>query len=108
VKILFDENLSPKLVRLLADLYPGSESVLEIGLAATPDSTILDYAQASGFVIATKDRGYSRMASVPGGPKVIWVRGDNCGTAQIEEMLRRFAVRVAEFEQSAAPFLVLE
>jgi len=34
VKLLFDESLSPKLVELLGDLFPGSESALRNGLAA--------------------------------------------------------------------------
>jgi predicted nuclease of predicted toxin-antitoxin system len=33
VKLLFDENLSPKLVDQLADLFPESESALRNGLA---------------------------------------------------------------------------
>jgi predicted nuclease of predicted toxin-antitoxin system len=107
VKLLFDENLSPKLVRQLADLYPGSESVLEIGLAATPDAVILEYALRGGFVVVTKDRGYSRMALQPQSARIIWIRGDNCGTVEIADMLRRFAVRISEFERAAAPFLVL-
>jgi predicted nuclease of predicted toxin-antitoxin system len=108
VKILFDENLSPKLVQLLADLFPGSESVLDVGLAATPDSEILKHAVRGGFCVATKDRGYRRMALAPESPKIIWIRAGNCGTRQIADLLRRFAVRVAEFERSSAPFLVLE
>ena len=33
MKLLFDESLSPKLVELLRDLFPGSESALRNGLA---------------------------------------------------------------------------
>jgi hypothetical protein len=34
MKLLFDESLSPRLVQLLRDLFPDSESALQNGLAA--------------------------------------------------------------------------
>ena len=37
MKLLFDENLSHKLVGLLADLFPGSVHVREVGLKAADD-----------------------------------------------------------------------
>ena len=37
MKLLFDENLSHKLVRLLADLFPDSIHVRDVGLKAADD-----------------------------------------------------------------------
>ena len=42
--LLFDQNLSPKLVHRLADLYPSSTHVSEIGLARALDTDIWEYA----------------------------------------------------------------
>jgi len=33
LKLLFDQNLSPKLVERLVDLFPGSEHARDVGLA---------------------------------------------------------------------------
>jgi Domain of unknown function (DUF5615) len=44
MKLLFDESLSPKLVELLRDLFPESESALRNGLAGSGDLRILEYA----------------------------------------------------------------
>ena len=49
MKLLFDESLSPKLVELLRDLFPGSESALRNGLAGAGDFRILAYACAGGL-----------------------------------------------------------
>jgi predicted nuclease of predicted toxin-antitoxin system len=49
MKLLFDESLSPKLVPLLSDLFPDSESALRNGLARVGDCKILDYAATHGF-----------------------------------------------------------
>jgi predicted nuclease of predicted toxin-antitoxin system len=52
MKLLFDESLSPKLVELLHDLFPDSESALRNGLAGAGDLRIR-HACASGFILVT-------------------------------------------------------
>jgi len=37
MKLLFDQNLSPKLVRLLEDLFPDSVHVRDVGLKSADD-----------------------------------------------------------------------
>jgi hypothetical protein len=41
VKLLFDENLSPKLPCLLADLFPDSLHVRDVGMKATDDPIVV-------------------------------------------------------------------
>jgi predicted nuclease of predicted toxin-antitoxin system len=56
LKLLFDANLSPKLVSLLGELFPDSIHVFETGLASfTSDRMIWEYAKSNGFVIVTAD-----------------------------------------------------
>jgi predicted nuclease of predicted toxin-antitoxin system len=46
VKLLFDANLSRRIVPLLEDLFPGSSHITQVGLAGeTPDATIWEYAK---------------------------------------------------------------
>ena len=40
MKLLFDENLSHKLVRLLVDLFPDSVHVRDVGLKSADDSAV--------------------------------------------------------------------
>ena len=54
VKLLFDENLSPKLVGLVSDLYPDSAHVHDRGLGASDDAKVWAYAAA---VVASPTRG---------------------------------------------------
>ena len=44
MKLLFDENLSPKLVRLLEDFFPNSKHVRDVGLEAADDLLVWQYA----------------------------------------------------------------
>lgn len=53
MKLLFDQNLSPRLVNRLSDCYPSSLHVYEIGLDQADDSLLWDYAQQNDFVIVT-------------------------------------------------------
>jgi predicted nuclease of predicted toxin-antitoxin system len=79
VKLLFDQNLSPKLVERLADLYPDSNHVYQLGIDLAPDKEMRDYAARDGFVIVTKDSDFSDLCILLGfPPKVIWIRRGNC------------------------------
>jgi predicted nuclease of predicted toxin-antitoxin system len=87
VKLLFDQNLSPILVKLLADLYPDSNHVYKLGIDRNSDEELRDYARRKNFVIVTKDSDFSDLCILHGfPPKVIWVRRGNCSTSAIERI----------------------
>ena len=89
MKLLFDQNLSPKLVKRLTDLYPDSNHVYYVGIDLVSDNEMRDYALHEGFVIVTKDSDFSDLCILLGfPPKVIWIRRGNCSTAEIESILR--------------------
>ncbi|HKP35868.1 MAG TPA: DUF5615 family PIN-like protein [Pyrinomonadaceae bacterium] len=89
MKLLFDQNLSPKLVARLADLYPESTHVYKIGIDHASDNELRDYARREDFVIVTKDSDFSDLCILLGfPPKVIWIRRGNCSTSAIENILR--------------------
>jgi predicted nuclease of predicted toxin-antitoxin system len=109
MKLLFDENLSPKLVKLLGDLYPSSVHVREVGLKESDDLTVWKYAQDNSLMICSKDSDMHQRSFLLGfPPKVVWVKLGNCSTAEIEKLLRK---RFAEIEAFAADeyasFLIL-
>ncbi len=55
MKLLFDQNLSPRLPHLLSDIYGGSVHVREVGLRDADDLMIWEYAKAQGYTIVSKD-----------------------------------------------------
>ena len=100
MKLLFDENLSRRLVPRVEDLFPGSKHVSSEGLLQTPDTVVWQYARANEFCIVTADGDFYEMATTLGTPpKVIWLRGCDYPTAMAEEMIRGQAIRIAEFLQ---------
>jgi predicted nuclease of predicted toxin-antitoxin system len=100
VKLLFDENLSRKLVPKLSDLYPGSSHAATEGLLQAPDARVWEHAKLHGFVIITADADFYEMAVTFGPPpKVIWLRGCDYPTEVAEHLLRGQAIRIAEFHE---------
>jgi predicted nuclease of predicted toxin-antitoxin system len=110
VKLLFDENLSRKLVVRLSELYPGSAHVAEVDLLECPDREIWDFARTGGFIIVTTDADFYELAAALGPPpKVIWLRRWTHPTRDAELVLRRDAIRITEFaSDSTLGFLVLD
>jgi predicted nuclease of predicted toxin-antitoxin system len=100
VKLLLDENLSPQLIDLLSDLYPGSAHVHQCGLGSTDDAAIWEYAKTNGFTIVSKDSDFEERSVLSGSPpKIIWVRTRNCKSAEIESLLRAAFPLVTRFIQ---------
>jgi predicted nuclease of predicted toxin-antitoxin system len=108
-RVLFDENLSARLVGELAAAYPNCAHVVDVGLAGASDHTIWRYAQDHGFIIVTKDEDFHRLSVLYGPPpRVIWVRLGNCSTAEIAGLLRQRSAEIASFLTDAdAAFLAL-
>lgn len=89
MKLLFDENLSPRLPERLADLYPHCLHVREVGLERAPDEAVWSYARENGFTIVTQDADFGEMSVLlRSPPQVIWLRRGNCSTAEMETILR--------------------
>ncbi len=89
MKLLFDHNLSPRLINRLSDLFPDSSHVYLLGLDRVDDTVIREYAKQHDFLIVTKDADFSDLSLLLGfPPKVIWIRRGNCKTSDIESILR--------------------
>jgi predicted nuclease of predicted toxin-antitoxin system len=102
MKLLFDQNLSPRLARRLADLYPDSAHVSEFGLDQAQDVEVWDHARQEDFLIVSKDSDFNELSLLRGfPPKVVWIRRGNCTTQGIEAILRQNYDLVEALEQGA-------
>ncbi len=85
---------------MLADLYPDSLHVREIGLRDSTDTSIWNYAKLNGFVIVSKDADFQHRSLLFGHPpKFIWLRVGNCPVKIIENVLRNQSIVIHTFEQ---------
>ena len=103
MNLLIDENLSPSLVRLLQDIFPGSLHIETAGLLSTEDDDIWDYAQRRNLIVMTKDADYRRLSLERGHPpKVILIRIGNCRVREVEALLRNHYDEILALEQDPA------
>ena len=109
MKLLFDQNLSPFLASRLADIFPDSAHVLDVGLSMADDDAVWNYARANCFIIVSKDSDFHERSVFSGAPpKVIWIRRGNCSTDAIERLMRVHAGDVANLlKDDAARFLIV-
>ena len=90
MKLLFDENLSPKLPRLLAAHFAGSAHARECGLLGLSDEEVWEYARANGFTIISKDSDFQQRSLLYGHPpKIVWLRIGNCTRQQLVELITK-------------------
>ena len=109
MKLLFDQNLSFRLVRLLADLYPESLHVRDVGLHEAEDAEIWHYAAEQGLTIVSKDSDFHQRSFLYGyPPKVVWLRLGNAPTSEAAALLRGHHATVQHFySDPEAAFLAL-
>ncbi len=98
MKLLFDQNLSRKLVKRLADLYPHSSHVQYHDLAEKTDTEIWEFARTNDYCIVTQDVDFAEKSRLFGSPpKVIWLRCGNAPTIQVESILRSAEIIIQDF-----------
>lgn len=69
--LLFDQNISPRVIDHLADVYPNSVHVFTLGMGDALDIDIWQYAHDHDYVIVTKDADFSEFGVVKGFPPKI-------------------------------------
>jgi predicted nuclease of predicted toxin-antitoxin system len=109
MRILLDQNLSPKLTRKLADMLPGLESVYDHGLIGASDPFLFEWARRSAFsAVVSTDKDFVVLAERLGPPpKVIRIERCDYPSAVIEQVLRREAIRIHAFLKSKRAVLLL-
>jgi predicted nuclease of predicted toxin-antitoxin system len=109
VKLLFDANISHRIVRMLDDLFPESTHIAFVGFSGeTADQAIWQFAKEQDFAIATADSDFVRLAETRGAPpKIIRLERMDCSTEVAAALVRRYAVAITEFGKSTKPILLL-
>ena len=108
MRLLLDQNLSPRLCDRLRDIWTDVAHVRAVGLAAADDSAIWAYARQHGFTIVSKDGDFNGRSSLYGAPpKVIWLALGNSSTSEIERGLRSHRDEIETFATEPDTTLLL-
>lgn len=102
MKLLFDQNLSRKLVNRLANIFPDASHVHFNGFSEASDREIWEVAKIQGFCIVTQDADFAEKSRLYGShPLVIWLRCGNATTNKVEAILRLGAEAIQELINNA-------
>jgi len=69
MKLLFDQNLPPRLVHRLSDVYPEASHVSSVGMDCARDDEIWRYARENDYMIVTSDADFSDLAALHVSPR---------------------------------------
>ena len=98
MRLLLDENLSPRLVPRLRSLFTGLTHVRDVGLREADDRSIWEWAKANDYTVITTDADFVAMSQRLGWPpQVIHIEHCNFPFRVIEDLIRRSAVRISGF-----------
>ena len=85
MNLLFDQNISFRIVKPLKIVYPGARHVSEIGLKT--DMQIWDFAKENRHTIVTFDSDFYDLMALRGHPpKIIWLRIGNTTTRNLTKL----------------------
>jgi len=98
MKILFDQNISFRLVKQITDIFPKATQVRHLGLENATDQEIWNFAKNHDYTIVTFDGDFYDFSLVWGHPpKIVWIRTGNKSTKEIESLLRKHMQNIELF-----------
>jgi predicted nuclease of predicted toxin-antitoxin system len=90
MKLLFDQNISFRLIHKISDLFPEATQVRELGLENATDLEIFEFAVKNDYTIVTFDSDFCDLNILKGFPlKIIWLRTGNTTTKNLEIFFRK-------------------
>ncbi len=96
--LLFDENISYRVVKCILHLFPGSEAAKRLQLTAKEDLIVWEKAKANGFTIVTYDEDYEVLNHLRGWPpKVILIRSGNLSNDEVVGLLKSKFSDICDF-----------
>ncbi len=101
MKLLFDQNISFRIVKKIEDFLPNSSQVRLLGLENAKDTDIWEYAKNNDYTIITFDTDFYDLSLIKGTPpKIIWLRIGNTSTTSLIDCLKLNFELILEFIQN--------
>ena len=98
MRLLFDQNISHKVLAMLPEQYQGSTSVKLEGLWDNSDREIWEFARKNNYTIETQDFDFNDLNLLLGfPPKIIWVRCGNLRTKDFANVLSTYINAIDQF-----------
>lgn len=101
MKLLFDQNISFRVVKGLQATFPLAKQIRELNLENSTDREIWEYAKREGYTIVTFDSDFYDLTLILGiPPKVIWLKFGNTSTNNLIKNLTENQSIITEFVEN--------
>lgn len=98
MKLLFDQNISFRVIKKIAEIFTGAEQVTSVGLTNSSDMEIWEYARKNGFCIVTFDADFMDLSLLKGfPPKIVWLHTGNISTDELAGLIMLKEKVIKEF-----------
>jgi predicted nuclease of predicted toxin-antitoxin system len=98
MKLLFDQNISFRVIKGIKELFPDAKQVREVNLNNSKDLDIWLYAKKEGYTIVTFDSDFYDLNLLRGNPpKIIWLKMGNTSTEDIITLFHENFNLIQEF-----------
>ena len=102
MSLLFDQNISFKIIKKIEGIFPGSQQVKSLGLENKSDKEIWAFAKKHNYSIVTFDSDFYDLSIIWGSPpKIIWIRTNDQRTTSIEKLLKSHKKTIKGFIESS-------
>ena len=98
MKLLFDQNVSFRILSKISNFFPEAKQVRELGIENFSDVEIWKFAKENNYTIVTFDADFYDLANLKGHPpKIIWLRFGNTKTDFLAEVLNSRNLIIKDF-----------
>lgn len=101
MRLLFDQNISPRILKKLPAAFEDSSQVRYVGLEDCSDMEIFLFAKERDFAIVTFDSDFVDLNALNGTPpKIIYLNTGNLTTGNISSLLMHNLPKIKEYIKS--------
>lgn len=101
MKLLFDQNISHRILKYLPKIFENSSSIKNEKLINRDDRYIWNYAKVHNFTIVTQDSDFSDLNIFLGfPPKIIWLKTGNLSTKSLSLLIYEYQDELIKFSEN--------
>ncbi len=98
MKLLFDQNISFRVVLQICNYFPEAKHVRDFSLQFASDREIWNYAKVNGYNIVTLDSDFYDIVTLNGHPpKIIWLRLGNTSSLNLARVFSGHQENIKSF-----------
>ena len=88
MRLLLDENISYRVLKIIESSFPSSVQITQLGFSSMNDGEVFRYAKERDFLIVTFDEDFYELQLMNGfPPKIIWLRFGNSNNLKVANKL---------------------